>query len=79
MYLKSAERVNMVDSSFKFLLKEKDSREIGTFPLRKIFFPYSKFNTFFKNQHTQHPMSSQCFFCGLVGYEWLHTRYSSLF
>ena len=58
----------MVDTSFKFLLKEKDLKVILNLSPSQDFFSlpvgrqaYFKFNIFFKNQHTQHPMSSQCF------------------
>ena len=60
MYLKSAERVNMVDSSYKFLLKEKDSREIEPFPFARFFFLIPNLILFLKSTY-QHPMSSQCF------------------
>ena len=73
MYLSSFEKINMVGYTNKFLLKEKDSKGFEPFPLSR-FFCHHKFNIFFKNQHTQHPMSSQNFVV------WRQNkRYSSLF
>ena len=71
----------MVVSSFKFLLKEKDLKMVLNLSPSQDFFPYHKINTFFKNQHTQHPMSSQCFLqlSPVADRKWLHTCYSSLF
>jgi len=65
MYLKLREYNIVVNISFE---RERFKNDFKPFPFARFFSlpvgrqAYPKFNTFFKNQHTQHPMSSQCFF-----------------